>query len=208
MHFRKRSLALLVPLSLALGACSEAPVTGVTADAAEPRLAPAPACVEFNVPALGTTYGSIPGPAFPGGPVFVESGIVVGVAPFTTGASTFYAEAKIEFPPLPFGAGQTGRARSISWTFDFTGLPFVPSTVAFEWLDQGANSIENLAVNGSPVWVGQIFAPPAAFGPVSVFASSVAVPNGRRGSIKLVGPVQKHLVGGQPLWVDRLCAYP
>jgi hypothetical protein len=204
---RRLSPALLVPLALALGACSgDQPLT--TAEAPRAALAPAPVCLEFNVPPLGTTYGGFVG-SIPGATQFVENGIRVSVLPFNTGGGSFFAEARIEPSPVPFGAGANprGRVRSISWGFDFTGLSFIPKTVTFDWLDQGV-PIENLAVNGSPVFIGQLHTPPAVLGGIAVSSGFGAAPGGLQGTIKLTGPVQKVLVGGQPLWVDHVCAYP
>jgi hypothetical protein len=144
-----------------------------------------------------------------GSTIFVENNIRASVHTFNDGVTTFYGVARVDFPPpQPFGAGPVGLARGISYGFDFTLLTFVPQTVTFEWLDQGNGPIENLRVNGSPLFIGQLHAPPPAMGGVAVAAASVAVPNGRQGQVKLSGPVQRILVGGQLLWVDRVCAYP
>jgi hypothetical protein len=204
-----RSLGLA--LVLAAAACSPEATPLTPAGEALPRQAaaaalPPPACLDFNVPALGTPYGAAWGTPV-GVPQWVENGITAAVVPYNPGP--FFAEARVVMPPVPFGAGPTGRARSINWQFDFTGLPFIPSMVTFEWLDQGTPSpVENLAVNGSPLWIGQLHAPPAAFGPIGVVSGFAAAPGGLTGSIRLMGPVQRVVVGGQPVWIDRVCAHP
>ena len=206
-HIRSLGPALLV----ALAACSPDATPLAPADEAPPRQAvaaalPPPACLDFNVPPLGTPFGAAWGTPV-GVPQWVENGITAAVAPYQPGA--FFVEARVVMPPVPFGAGPTGRARSINWHFDFTGLPFVPSAVTFEWMDQGAPSpVENLMVNGSPLYVGQIHAPPAAMAGIAVGTTVAPVPGGLTGTMKLTGPVQRVAVGGQPLWVDRVCAHP
>ena len=145
-------------LVLAVAACSPDATPLTPADEARPRQAvaaalPPPACLHFNVPPLGTPFGAAWGTPV-GAPQWVENGITAAVAPYQPGA--FFVEARVVMPPVPFGAGPTGRARSINWHFDFTGLPFVPTAVTFEWMDQGAPSpVENLMVNGSPLSSGR-----------------------------------------------------
>jgi hypothetical protein len=210
MRATRTTLALLFPLALA--ACADAvapagaPESG--ARAAAPAPAPAGVCLDYNVPPLGTQWGGPPIGTPVGATVFVETGIRASVHPFNDGATVFYLLARVEMPPVPVGVGPTGLARGISWGFDFSGLSFVPQTVTFEWLDQGANPIENLRVNGSGLFIGHLHAPPAAIGGTVVGSAWAFVPNGRRGQITLTGPVQRILVGGQLLWVDRVCAYP
>jgi hypothetical protein len=210
----RTTLALLFPLALA--ACAE--VVGPTHDAADGEVARAAAapvaaaagvCLDYNVPPVGTQWGGPPIGTPVGSTIFVESGIRASVHTFNDGFTTFYGLARVESPPpQPFGVGPVGLARGISYGFDFTGLPFVPQTVTFEWLDQGAGMIENLRVNGSPLFIGQIHTPPAAWGGTAVASAWGPVPNGLRGQITLTGSVFRILVGGQLLWVDRVCAYP
>jgi hypothetical protein len=211
MLVRKSRFALLVPAALFLGACAgESPTTAAAGgEANAAALAPAPVCLEFNVPALGSQWGGGLG-TVPGALIFVENGIRVYTSNWTNGVNTFYGLARIELPPQPFGAGATGLARSIVWGFDFGVLPFVARAVRFEWLDPSFTTLENLRVNGN-LFIGQIHAPPAVLGGLPVSASSVAVPGGRRGTITVgpgAVPVTRIEVGGQPMWVDRVCAYP
>ncbi len=214
MKTLRTTLALLFPLALAAGAEAVGP-THDAADgkaaraAAAPVAAPAPVCLDYNVPPVGTQWGGPPVGTPVNSTIFVENNIRATIHTFFDGTTTFFGIARVESPPpQPFGVGPVGLARGISYGFDFTMLSFVPQTVTFEWLDQGNSPIENLRVNGSGLFVGQIHAPPAAWGGVAVSAASVAVPNGLRGQVKLTGPVQRILVGGQLLWVDRVCAYP
>ena len=43
---------------------------------------------------------------------------------------------------------------------------------------------------------------------IAVGTTVAPVPGGLTGTMTLTGPVQRVAVGGQPLWVDRVCAYP
>lgn len=205
---RSVPVVLAVVVAGALAACSDADQAITSPRDAEPRMTHGGVCVDFNVPPLGTAWGG----AF-GTPVgvtqWVENGIRVSVVPYQNGG-VFFGEARIVFPPVAFGAGPVGRARSINWQFDFTGLTFVPRTVTFQWLDQGTPSpVENLGVNGSPLFIGQLHAPPAAFGPVLVSSVFGAAPGGLTGTIRLWNaPIQRVVVGGQPVWIDHVCAYP
>ncbi|MBV9772689.1 MAG: hypothetical protein JO040_01990 [Gemmatimonadetes bacterium] len=202
-----RTLAL--GITIALAACSpDAPTAAPTAPTRAVAAAAGPLCLEFNVPPLGTPYGAAYGTPV-GAPQWVENGITAAVVPYQPGA--LFVEAKIDIPPTPFGAGAapTGRARSISWQFDFTGLPFIPKAVTFDWLDQGSPSpVENLAVNGSPLYIGQLHTPPASMAGIAVGSSVTPAPGGLTGTVKMSGPVQKVIVGGQPVWIDHVCAYP
>ena len=209
----RTTLALLFPLALAACADAVAPAhdsaDGVAARAAAPVAAPAGVCLDYNVPPVGTQWGGPPVGTPVGSTIFVENNIRASVHTFNDGVTTFYGLARVEFPPpQPVGVGPVGLARGISYGFDFSALSFVPQTVTFEWLDQGANPIENLRVNGSPLFIGQLHAPPAVWGGAAVTSAWAFVPNGRRGQITLTGPVQRILVGGQLIWVDRVCAYP
>ena len=200
------NLALLA--ALALAACSGADqVTAVDPEAATPRLALAPACVEFNVPPLGTVFGApIPNP--PGAVVFVENGVKVSVNRFYDFAlNPYYNWARIEMPPLPFGAGKTARSNNINIGFDYSALPFVPKAVRFRWLDLGG--FENLFVNGVGPYVGELDAAAIVIAGITVTPNSWPVVGGDEGTITLSGGlIHKFQVGGQELWIDQVCAFP
>lgn len=212
MRRSPKHLALLLPLAASLAACagdSPTAAAGGAARALAPA-APAPICLDYNVPPLGSQWGGPPIGTPVNSVVFVENGIVTRVHTFTDGVNTFFGLARVEpSPVVGFGAGPTGLARSISWGFDFTGLPFAPSAVTFDWFDpSGAASRENLRVNASPLFIGNIHTPPAALGGVAVATSVAPLGGGLTGTVKLTGPVQRVVVGGQPIWIDHVCAYP
>jgi hypothetical protein len=193
----------------ALAACAapDAEITG-SARGAEPRLAPAPACFEFNGAPLNSQWGGPPvnTPAYTW--LWNENGITNYLGTFNDGVNPpMYGVARVELPPAPFGAGPTGLTRGIVWGFDFSTLPFVPQGVTLEWLDLYNMAVENLRVNGA-LYIGPIHTPPAALGGAVVGASSVPIGGGRKGTVKMSGTIWRIEVGGQLLWVDRICAYP
>jgi hypothetical protein len=199
----RTALALLVPLALA--ACSEVPTGAHSPDESSPRLAVLLGCVEFNPPPVGTIFGISAGtPAF--STIFTEAGIGVSVNPFTRPTlAVVYNDMQIDVsPPYPIGAAKRARIKELNVGFDLSALPPVTS-VEFEWLDQGG--AENLTVNGSPVFIGELDSAPGSIGGVSTMKTFIPVPGGERGKLTLQGPVTKFQVGGQNLWIDRICAY-
>jgi hypothetical protein len=167
-----------------------------------------PACVTFEPPlVVGTTYGAPVGQSS-GDLAFVSSGIPVRVYNFRliTGPWTFN-RAYIDNAPYPFGSGQSIRSNNINLLFDFRSLPFPVKRVKLAFLDLGG--YENLAVNGSPIHVGELTAAPPVLGGVSVSVASAPLPppfGGKTGSVVLKGPVSWMLIGGQELWIDEVCA--
>ncbi len=213
MHVRTLSLALLAAVSLSACGTQDLAVTGPERSPEEPRgHHTSNYCVRFNVPPVGAIFGA-PVPNPPGTVVFVEQSIPVSVNKFllSTGVWT-YNWMRIEPAPAVFGlaSGNTGHTNNINAGFDFTGLPFVTTKVVFHFMDLGGH--ENLNVNGSPMFVGQITAPPAAIAGIGVSSVFVGVPGGTQGTVTLTGsaanPIKRFQVGGQELWLDTICAYP
>lgn len=208
------TLALLVPLVLAAAACSEGPTpTTPAAQPARAAIAAAPACVDFEPPlAAGTIWGFSVGQP-PLTYVHTENGIRVFTEKFFMfGGATAYRDVRIGVPPVAFSAGQAARALHINMIFDFSGVPFVPSAYTFDYYDpNGTGAYENLRVNASPVFIGELDTPPAFLGgiPVSVAAGPFpAPPSGDRGTLKVGPGVNRLTVGGQDVWIDHVCAWP
>lgn len=211
---RSRTLALLLALGAATAACADAPTpAGPDAASASVSAAAVPLCVDFEPPlAAGTTWGATVGQP-PLTLVHVENGIRVYTEKFfLTGGATAYRDARIGLPPVAFSAGQAARTLHINLIFDFTGISFVPSSYTFDYLDPLGNQVyENLKVNASPVFIGELNTPPAALAGVPIsFASGpfFAPPSGDRARIKLGPGVGRLQVGGQDLWIDHVCANP
>jgi len=87
--------------------------------------------------------------------------------------------------------------------FDFGANGFVPARVQFEFLDQGGT--ENLSVNGSAVFAGDISAVPATLGGATVSVSTTPAPGGKKGTVTLTGVINGFMIGGQEFWIDNVC---
>lgn len=202
---RSPTLLLLAPLALALSACAEDPA-GLSPGDTSPRLAVIPACVEFGPPPpIGAQWGGPVGTPV-NSVVFVENGVRVSVHRFFTAGGAFFNLMRIEAAFGGFGSGQIARSNNINIGFDYSVVGFAVKAVRFQWRDMGG--VENLIVNGSPVFIGELDTPPAALGGVSVSSTSAPIPGGDEGTTTLSGPISRFQVGGQEFWIDRVCAYP
>lgn len=205
-----RSAIVLLPLA-ALAACAPDGPAALTAAGEPSEAALAPVCVRFDVPALGDSLGAPMGHA-PGTVVFAENGINVSLHTFFhPGGGSAYGRLDIvntTWGGVPFGAGKFGLVNNINVGFDFSGLPFVPTKVDFDWLDFGGH--ENLKVNGSGIWIGELTASPSPMGGAAVghVITAAAFPAWKKGVTTLTGPVKRFAVGGQELYIDNICAYP
>ena len=163
------------------------------------------ACVDFEPPLqLGAQYGA-PSGNHPGDVIFTSNAIKVSVYEFNfSGGGGTFNVATISLAPVPFGAGQSMNTNNINLEFDFSGLGFVPNEVSFEFLDLGG--FQNLSVNGSPIFIGDLSSAPTPIGGVNISVSTTPVTGGRTGRVILNGAVQKLRVGGQEFWIDNVCA--
>lgn len=162
-------------------------------------------CVDFEPPlAIGTEYGT-PAGNQSGDVVFTTNAVKVSVYDFdfVGGGGTFNV-ARIEAAPVPFGSGQSIRTNNINLEFDFSGIGFQTSEVQFEFLDLGG--FENISVNGSQIFAGELSSAPSPVGGVSIDVYKAAVQGGNKGVVILRGAVQTLKVGGQEFWLDNVCA--
>ncbi len=161
-------------------------------------------CVDFEPPiAVGTEYGTPAGQSS-GTVVITTNGIAVSVADFEVGGNTVFNVASVDAAPPGLGTGQALRVNNISLDVDLSGLPFAVREVHVDYLDLGGT--ENLAVNGSAVFVGDIAAAPPTLGGVAVSVTAGPVPGGTRGTVVLTGNITSLRIGGQELWIDNICA--
>lgn len=157
-------------------------------------------CVKFDSLAAGAVWGSSTG-HLSGDVVHVESGIRVSVHFFQyPGGGGTFNDAIVDT------AWQTSSPNSINTNninlgFDFAGLPSLPSQVAIKFRDLGG--FENVAVNGSPIQVGELAN--GALPGVSWTVADFPTAGGRVGKLTVQGSIHSLLVGGQELWVDTLC---
>ena len=175
----------------------------------KPDTIPAPgsvACVDFEPPlTLGTQYGTPVGQNSGDVAFTTANGITVRVLDFhfTGGGGTFNL-ARIDAAPVPFGSGQSIRTNNINLEFDFSLIGFATSQVQFEFLDLGGS--ENISVNGSAIFTGELAAVPSPIGGVSISVTTVPVTGGKRGTVTLTGVVKSLKIGGQEFWIDNVCA--
>lgn len=163
------------------------------------------ACVEFEAPLmLGTQFGA-PAGQNPGSVAFTSNAVPVSVDHFVyaNGGSTFNY-AQIDTAPVAFGNGQSIRLNNIDVKLDFSTLGFQPDQVSFEFLDLGGT--ENLSVNSSPLFVGELAAAPQPSGGINLTVATRPVTGGKAGTVRLTGPVSTLQLGGQEFWIDRVCA--
>ncbi len=166
---------------------------------------PCQVCVEFDPPlAIGTKYGA-PAGNNSGDVVFTTNNIPVSVHKFDfpSGGGAFNV-ATVVMPPVPFGSNQTINTNNINLGFDFSNIGFTPTEVQFEFLDQGG--FENISVNGSPIFAGELSSSPSPIGGVNVSTFTAPITGGKKGVVVLRGTVKDLKVGGQEFWIDRVCA--
>ena len=163
------------------------------------------ACVTFDDIPVGTIYGEPVGNK-PGDQVYTsDDGIAVFVRDFlySTEGGTFNS-AEILAPNADGGGTPSVWFNNINLEFDFSGLPYEPRQVDFEFNDYGGN--QNLSVNGSDIYRELLMEAPSPIGGVSW---TWADPEGDGIAIgTLDGAVQRFLVGGQELALDTVCAHP
>jgi hypothetical protein len=168
------------------------------------KAGPRERCVDFEVPlVVGTQYGT-PAGQRAGDVIFTSDGIVVSVHDFmfTGGGGTFNV-AQVDLAPA-LNASQTMRTNNITLGFDFGAVGFLPTRVQFEFLDLGGS--EDLSVNGSTIFAGDISAAPATLGGATVTVSTTPAPGGKKGTVTLSGAIDRFMVGGQEFWIDNVCA--
>ncbi|HET7459821.1 MAG TPA: hypothetical protein VFJ82_01185 [Longimicrobium sp.] len=209
---RVRTLSLALLSAAALAACGSPDLT--LPDAARVPAQPAGNhisnnCVLFNVPPVGTQFGAPVGQP-PGTWVFSEQGIRVQVNKFITSPpGSAYNLMRIEPAPPPFtlAVGNTGHVVNLNALFAFAGIGWVTSNVKLHYMKY-TGGYENLSVNGSPVFVGQITAPPAVIAGATITSTPVGFVGGVQGTLTISGvPINTIQLGGTDLWIDTVCAY-
>ena len=167
-----------------------------------------PVCISFGPPPpVNTMYGA-PAGQVSGDLAFSVNAIDAYVYNFSLlPAGTAFNRAFTTMAPVSL-PGQSLRTNNINILFDLQNLGFPVRRVTLSYLDLGGH--ENLAVNASGIYRGQIAAAPAALGGANVSVTSTATPppvSGKTGTITITGPLIKtFLIGGQEFWIDNVCA--
>jgi hypothetical protein len=159
-----------------------APITGL-----------GPACIDFESPALGTTYNV--------GDVFTDSGANMTIEQFQWSNSNWTGggHASIGNTGLAGGSGQELATNNVSVD---VGFPVVPNVIHLKFGEYGGNL--NLEVNG----VFQNFDNFADIHGTVIGGAMVSVTNGfgdDQGTLMLTGEVHSFTLGGQELAVDNIC---
>jgi hypothetical protein len=150
----------------------------------------------------GTGYGSGYGHA-PGDWLFSEGGMDVSCQSYTDGSVTVVGNAWVDPAFSPFGSGNILSTSDVCVRYDLSGISGVAS-VTVDYFD-GAG-VENLAVNGAALYVGDLGAAPAAIAPgVTAAVTTIAGPGYVHGALTLTGNVQSFTIGGQQFAIDNVC---
>jgi hypothetical protein len=175
-------------------------VAGVVTGCASQPSPPPPVCVDFDPPQF------LAGMQFrPGGPVVSANNVRMTVQPLRLLNGTSVANvARVEQPRVFFGTGQALRTDNITVEFDFTSLPAAPSRISLAYLDLGG--VENVAINGSAVYAGQLPTAPKPLGGAAARVTSSPVTGGVTGTVTFRGPIRTLRIGGQEFWIDQVCA--
>lgn len=152
-----------------------------------------PACIGFESPPLGTSYNV--------GNTFSDSGATMTVQQFQWGNSNWTSggHAVIGNGGKAGGSGQELNTNNVNVKVAF---PLTPNVVHLRFGEYGGNL--NLAVNGD----FRNFANFTSLHGAVVGGTIVSVTNGfgnDKGTLMLSGEVHSFAVGGQELWLDRIC---
>jgi hypothetical protein len=88
--------------------------------------------------------------------------------------------------------------------FDFSNVGFKVAEVNLEFLDLGGS--ENLSVNGSTIYAGELTSAPSPMGGVTLMFTTTPAPGGEKGKLTMKGAVKTLIIGGQEFWLDNVCA--
>lgn len=224
--------ALLAALALALAACSAdrplAPAppslaAGTTPVYQEPTsLLPEPdstsRCMKFDAVAAGTRWGASVGTA-KGVVVHAENDISMKLTDYLprTGVAQYRDAVVVNETRYPdVLTGNSLRLDTVGVVFDFTSVAFVIGSVTFTFVDR--SPVENLAVDGSAVHIGQVKDWPVQAPPVVGRTVVVELASGSpiRGRVGIGGDLDSIRVGGSNdvrpfptdttgLWLDKIC---
>ncbi len=161
-----------------------------------PVFCPSQECLEFEDPPLGAQYAV--------GDTFGDRGVPLTVRPFQweDGTWTGGGRARIDGNGRAGGSGQDVQLDNVNLSFGFPGC-LAGLTLLFG--EYGGNL--NLMVNGELL----NFRDFAEIDGAVVGGVDVSVVNGYgddRGRLRLRGRIDSFAVGGQELWIDRVCTRP
>ncbi len=159
-------------------------------------------CIDFEMLNLGEEFGN--GINSIGDIIYTEDGVPVSVEYFEWQTGGTFGTATVDFTFDGFGFAKIMRTNNINLGFDFTQLGYPVHEVTFEFATLGG--FENLSVNGSPIYVGELKLAPNPPG-VVLTVNTWPMPGGEMGFAKIVGDIEHLVVGGQEFWLDHVCFY-
>jgi hypothetical protein len=158
---------------------------------------------DIESPAMGSAWGGSYGNT-PGDHIFTEDMMDVMIFNHTdpTGL-TFFGDARVDAAFAPFGTSQILTMSSVGIGYDLAALGTVEK-VRFEYFD--GSGIENLIVNGAPIYIGEIDAAPATIAPgITCTVYEIVGPGFEYGTVVLEGNVQTFMIAGQQFAIDNVC---
>ncbi len=160
--------------------------------------------VSMETQTLGTVYGMAAGNT-PGEIIFTEDLIPVRLFNFEfAGGGGTFGNVTIQRTAEQVGFGRTMQVNNTNVGFNFSPVGRA-GRVSIEFGDFGG--FENLVVNNSPVYIGEISAVPAAFAPgITASVSTTTAGGGIRGVLTLEGNIFNVRIGGQEFVIDDICA--
>jgi hypothetical protein len=156
-------------------------------------------CVNFDLLPLGAQYGN--GFNAIGDVIFTENDIPVSVEYFEwIGGGGTFGNCHVIDGDAFFGTEQAMWTSNINLKFDFNNLDVTPNWITFDFVDQGGE--ENISVNGSPIFVGDI---EAAILPAGITMFIIDMGSYRQATILGQVPITEFLIGGQEFMLDNIC---
>ena len=142
----------------------------------------------------------------PGTVIFSEDGIPVTIGILDAGGTPTYNYCEVVPAIFGVGTGNVMLINNVTNTYEIHVTGVVTTEVSFVYLDQGG--IENLQVNGAPLYVGELdLAPPNIAPGVICNVSTWMTGGGLAGLVTLTGQVDRLLVGGQEFFIDEVCVH-
>jgi hypothetical protein len=168
-------------------------------------------CIDFEEPTfkLNTVYGPQVGQK-EGDVIFTTiDNIVAKIFPINFGEGNSLGIAMIQQVPEIFNKSQQCLSVSnITIQFDYSNLDQLPSQVTVDFFDQGGT--ENLSVNDSDPFIGDLSEPPAELGGVTISVVMGTGDNSGTGTLTLTGtdkaPIKTFSIAGQEFFIDNVCS--
>lgn len=162
----------------------------------------APNCIDFETLNIDEEFGN--GINNQGDVIYTEDNVPISIEYFEWPSGGYFGKVKVISGFDGFGFSKVIWTANVNLRFDFTQNMANVTEVGFEFADLGG--FENLSVNGSPVYVGELKDAPDPPG-VTLNVNTVPMPGGEMGTAVLQGEIETLLVGGQEFFIDHICFF-